>query len=336
MTSGTYAAFLADRFGLSRDVTRTDRRDSCPQKDRIPALLADGIPREDVLAQLVTDPITVDTYDPLVLVLACQTGLLMRPVPDPLETAWYLDRLTGHLGPAVDAAAVLRAHLASAEFAGNLARSAADLVALPPDRGAGSAVVTMPAPDPDTPPPDKVGLLPDVTTRTARMRVWLGHDSTHFYLTALVRDTTRTLEREPKTMWKNDCLQIAVDCGRKEGDLDRCFEFGVSADPQATDSAARTWCWRAPAGCPTGPVRFPAAVRWAGGESVYEVAIPWSAIGNPPHGPGDSIGLGLVLNNAGEPGNRRDAYEWYSGIVREKDARQYGVVTFAELSSPMK
>ena len=90
-------------------------------------------------------------------------------------------------------------------------------------------------------------------------------------------------------------------------------------------SGPQAWSWRALPGQPTGELHFPCRIVRAGGETIYELAIPWGMLPPLTPKPGLTFGFGLCVNER-DTGTRGYSC-WHAGIAGEKDRMRFGQVT---------
>lgn len=148
-----------------------------------------------------------------------------------------------------------------------------------------------------------------------------GADKTSLYLGIAVRDDTHWAPPEA-IAWTNDSLQLAFDPlhertpgGYGPHDSEYSLMLGGDGKPHVQ-------CWQSPQGLGDRSRAIALAVRRSGAETVYEVAIPWSALGVR-IGPGGPV-LGLnVLINDNDGSGRRGYVELTAGIGRVKDPAAY-------------
>ena len=148
-------------------------------------------------------------------------------------------------------------------------------------------------------------------------------DAKALHLVVTVTDDTHRNERQDGSLWDGDSIQlgIAQDAGR-EG-VDHCeISVGLGkAGPQA-------WIHRNFSGCPTGPGTFPVDVRRKGTQTIYELAIPWKALGIKDAKVGKWLGLGLVVNESDD--GKRGWLGWHEGIATDKNPALYGQIVLGK------
>ena len=137
-------------------------------------------------------------------------------------------------------------------------------------------------------------------------------DDKHLYVGVAVTDDVFRGPKSDGSLWNQDGLQFLVDPRRtsavKTGKYDYSVGLGMKG-PQA-------WCHLSGSGTvQVGEAKgfTVAAKRGAGGNVVYEVAIPWSHLAPFEPGPGANLGLSVILNEDDGQG-RRGFMGWFSGV----------------------
>jgi hypothetical protein len=142
--------------------------------------------------------------------------------------------------------------------------------------------------------------------------VWLTWDDEHLTLSARITDDEHTTGWP---LWKHDSIQLGVTTGPPTER--RSFsELNVAMTPNGPRVFNKTQ--------PSGPDASPiddaeVVVERRNGRTVYEAAIPWSAIHASPDGP---VSASLLIND--NDGEGREGYvEWASGIGSGKNTNQF-------------
>ena len=69
------------------------------------------------------------------------------------------------------------------------------------------------------------------------------------------------------------------------------------------------------------------SIRRDAGETLYEVAIPWTELHIPVPSPGTTLGFALVVND-NDSGIREGWPRLFNGIAWGKDSSQFGTLFF--------
>ena len=163
----------------------------------------------------------------------------------------------------------------------------------------------------DGPPADEADLS---------ARAQLRWDKEALYLAVRVLDDIHCNEQRDGALWDGDGLQFALSAEADAAGAGRA-ELGCALG----GGGQQTWVWHALAGAPTGPVRFPAAVVRREGETVYEVALPWSLLPGIEPASGTWFGFSLLVNERDTAD--RGWYGWHGGVSHPKDPMKLGQVT---------
>ena len=166
--------------------------------------------------------------------------------------------------------------------------------------------------DPDDGPPA------DADDLSARAQ--LGWDGEALYLAVRVRDDLHCNEQRDGALWDGDGLQFSLAAEADSAGAGRA-ELGCALGPEGP----QTWVWHALAGAPTGAVRFPAAIMRKGGETLYEIALPWSLFPGIEPVAGTWFGFSLLVNERDTAD--RGWYGWHGGVSHPKDPTKLGQVT---------
>ncbi|MBT4815726.1 MAG: hypothetical protein HON70_08515, partial [Lentisphaerae bacterium] len=157
---------------------------------------------------------------------------------------------------------------------------------------------------------------------SARLRfAW---SKTHLFVAAEVRDDVHHQEEKEFQIWRGDCIQLAFRQGPpnpKTGYDGTEFEVGLTQGP---DGKAVLFQWAPGARALTDGQL---AVVQAKGTTVYEAAIPWTALGVTNVRPGSRTSWSMTINdNDGE--GFRGWLEWTPGVCGAKDSSAFGWMLF--------
>jgi hypothetical protein len=149
--------------------------------------------------------------------------------------------------------------------------------------------------------------------------VWLTYDDESLYLTANVTDDEHVTGWP---LWQHDSIQLGVTEG-PPGTTQRFAEFQIADSP---DGPVVYRGYQ-----PTGPGAEPIdsadiAVQRRGGQTIYEVAIPWSELDV---GPSDQLSMSVLINENDGDG-RRGWIEWASGIGSAKNTALFRQVQLVD------
>lgn len=154
--------------------------------------------------------------------------------------------------------------------------------------------------------------------------LWFTWDAEHLYLSARVHDDVAHQSETGANIWQGDSIQFAVTPGRP-GEFAYGYEYGVAL----TSSGPQVHRWSTLEGA-AGPVPdVDVAVRRdeAAKDTVYELALPWSALA--PSEAGDGMLSLSMLVNDNDGSGRKGYIEWGSGIGGSKDASLFKAVALA-------
>ena len=154
-------------------------------------------------------------------------------------------------------------------------------------------------------------------------RAALRWDRKALYLAVRVRDDVHRNDRADGAIWDGDGLQFGITSEPGLPDAPRA-ELGCAL----TAHGPQTWVWRALPRAPTGPVRFPAAMTRRDGETIYELAVPWTLLPGAAPKPHSWLGFALLVNEQDQAD--RGYYGWHAGVSHPKDPRRFGQVTLME------
>ena len=151
-------------------------------------------------------------------------------------------------------------------------------------------------------------------------------DDSHLYFAARVSDDVHVQELDGGDIWKQDCVQFALDPtleGNRGGYGENDHELGFALRGDET----LAWRWKGRRGQPVQrPAGIQAAVVRHGAETVYEAAIPLREIA--PFAPEvwPLCGVNVVINDCDEGGSRKGRLELVSGATtRGKNPDRFAV-----------
>jgi len=147
------------------------------------------------------------------------------------------------------------------------------------------------------------------------------YDSEALYLGIAVRDDVHWAPPEALA-WTNDSIQLGLDPRHERtpgGYGTHDCEYSLMLD---NDGKAAVQCWQPPQGVGDQSKATKLAAKRAGAETIYEVAIPWSAIGAQVGAGGPVLGLNVLVNDNDGSG-RRGYMELTQGIGKVKDPSAY-------------
>ncbi|MGG1518639.1 sugar-binding protein [Paenibacillus oryzisoli] len=154
---------------------------------------------------------------------------------------------------------------------------------------------------------------------------YLQWDADHLYLAVSVQDNVYAQSGTGSDIWKGDGIQFAIDPGRKLGSSALGYnEIGLALNSDTSNVIL--WRWKAPAGA-GGLNNVQRAVQRnaVSSTTVYEMAIPWTALlpaGMTPTA-GTDLGFSLLINDNDGAG-RRGWMEYMGGIGASKDPKAFG------------
>ncbi len=150
-------------------------------------------------------------------------------------------------------------------------------------------------------------------------------DGKALYLGITVRDDIHSAA--PGAMaWTNDSIQLGIDPRHERTEArygPHDSEYSLMMD---SEGKPQVQCWVAPAGLGDQSRAFTLAVKRTGLDTVYEVEIPWTAIGVMVGAGGPVLGLDVLVNDNDGTG-RRGYIEMTPGIGKSKDPSQYVTAT---------
>ncbi len=148
-------------------------------------------------------------------------------------------------------------------------------------------------------------------------------DDRALYMAVRVRDDQHRNERRDGAIWDGDGLQFGITPQPDQAGAPRA-ELGCAL----TATGPQTWAWCALPRAPTGPVQFPLAIVRRGGETVYEMAIPWRLLPGIEARAGTWLGFALLVNEQDQA--NRGYYGWHGGVSQPKDPQRFGQITLVD------
>ena len=156
-------------------------------------------------------------------------------------------------------------------------------------------------------------------------RVGVAWDSESFYIAAAVADDTHFQEESGFQIWRGDCIQLAFRDGPPNPDpgFDGTeHEVGLTLAPDATPLLFQ---WM-PGKCALREGQL--AVARSAGQTVYEAAIPWSALGVTRVAAGRRLSWSVTVND--NDGKGFEGWlEWTPGVCGSKDSSAFGWLMLA-------
>jgi hypothetical protein len=152
---------------------------------------------------------------------------------------------------------------------------------------------------------------------SATMR--LAWDKQFLYLAAQVRDNALHQEEDGFQLWRGDCIQLAFRNGppnRSSGYDGSEYEVGLTQSPKGP----LVFQW-APDAAPVEDAKL--VVTRTGDTTVYEAAIPWSALGIKDPRTGKRVSWSTTVNDNDGDGFR-GWLEWTPGVCGGKDSSAFG------------
>jgi hypothetical protein len=183
-------------------------------------------------------------------------------------------------------------------------------------------------------PPDAVANRLWTSTEDLSVKAHLAWDAENLYFAARVTDEAHIQEQTGSRIWTNDAIQFAVDplndatgahftsvSGYNANDS----EFGLALTPEGPV----VWQWH---GAAEGPVEgAELAVVRGDGETVYELALPWSRLTDRGPEAGMAMGVNFIVLDADAPGKR--ALYWMGpteGIAGGKNPAAFNTFVLGE------
>ncbi len=155
-------------------------------------------------------------------------------------------------------------------------------------------------------------------------RIMAGWDTKAFYVAADVRDNRFFQDQDGRLIWQGDCIQLAFHRwppNSKSGYDGSEIEIGLTR----TGSGPYVFRWGPDEGAV--PEARLAVRRTEDGRTLYEAAIPWSAMKLPPPAPGARLAASFTVNDNDGTGFR-GWLEWTPGICGGKDSSAFGRIDF--------
>ncbi|MBC7329601.1 hypothetical protein H5T88_04500 [bacterium] len=153
-------------------------------------------------------------------------------------------------------------------------------------------------------------------------RAWVAWDEENFYFLCEVQDDVFHQPYSGKDIWEADCIQIAFrPMGvAREPEYRGVYEFGLAKVKEGDI----IYQWEPKEGnVSSGSCR----INRSGNLTIYQLSIPFKAIGIDKVEPGKEIGWAFTINeNDGE--GFRGWLEWAGGICGGKDASLFGKLIF--------
>ncbi len=149
----------------------------------------------------------------------------------------------------------------------------------------------------------------------------LAVDSRCLYVGLTVRDNVHWAPPGAPA-WTNDSVQVSFDPQRERtpgGYGPRDSEYSLML---GNDGRAEVQCWQAPQGLGDQSRSIAFAAKRTGQTTVYEAAVPWTAIGVRTGDGGPALGLNVLVNDNDGQG-RRGYLELTPGIGKTKDPSAY-------------
>jgi len=147
-------------------------------------------------------------------------------------------------------------------------------------------------------------------------------DEEYLYVAVSVKDDIAgPVAFEDADLWRQDGLQFLVDPARREKEKPGKYEYSIGLGKKGPQA----WCTlSADAGAPTGDARDvrTSIQRGKGGNTTYEVAIPWKRLAPFRPEAGGNLGFTMIVNE--DDGAGRDAFLTWFGNAHTKDVDTVG------------
>jgi len=162
---------------------------------------------------------------------------------------------------------------------------------------------------------------------SAQARV--GWDATNFYIAAEVSDNQFHQDEDGYQIWRGDCIQLAFHPGapNRQGDFDGT-EHEVGLTKTAHGPLLFQWM---PGACPLKDGSL--AVVRDGNATIYEAAIPWTALGVRNVAPSSSITWSMTVNDNDGDGFR-GWLQWTPGVCGGKNSSEFGWLRLGKQYQP--
>lgn len=163
----------------------------------------------------------------------------------------------------------------------------------------------------------------DVSARIRTM--W---DDRYFYVGVETRDDVFSATNDKALVFLNDALEIGLDLEGRLASDSKLWQICVGQTP-AGPVAHRF----APAPAASVPLNArQLVVRRTGqdGNAIYQIAIPWSELGDHRPKPGKRIGFGIIVDDSdGKPADRK-FISWFGSGISSKKPQELGELTFVD------
>jgi len=157
-------------------------------------------------------------------------------------------------------------------------------------------------------------------------KYWAGYDDRNFYLAVEVDDPVHLQRQTLQDLWRDDCLQFVLSpeeylppvmVSASETTPVSEYNYGLALTPKGTQLMKFL-------GKDAGPKSFPANVTRRNGRTLYEVALPWSAVG------GKSKRFGFVVFDNNDRTQEKSPYwlEFSPGIADGMDSSKLARLVF--------
>ena len=150
------------------------------------------------------------------------------------------------------------------------------------------------------------------------VRCYVAWDAKHFRIAARVADDLHMQRQRGSLLWMDDCLQFAFDTRNDALSPETTGTAGYDTNDYnygmaLTAAGPQLHCWVERGRTDTGgPRPFPLAIKRVGGETVYELAIPWAALAPLAPKPGRAFGFSFIAFDSDRTEDRQAAY--YMGL----------------------
>ncbi|PRY17569.1 sugar-binding protein [Kineococcus rhizosphaerae] len=144
-------------------------------------------------------------------------------------------------------------------------------------------------------------------------RAWFTQDDRALYLSVQVRDAVQSQPATGASIWQGDGVQFTVAAGAP-GEAPAWNEIGVAL----TAAGPQLHRWLDAAGARTDVEGAQLAVTRAQGTTTYEVALPWTSLGDVR--PADGLFSAALVVNDDDGAGRLGWLTWGGGIAEAKDS----------------
>ena len=153
-------------------------------------------------------------------------------------------------------------------------------------------------------------------------KIWLAADEKNFYMTADVLDNMFSQNYTGSNIWQGDGFQFSIGKGLPSVST-KYAELGVADTPEG----AELYCWTNQLGGKKGSLNeYKPTIKRSGMHTIYEVAVPWSAI--PDVSYDDDLMCFSLLLNENDGAGRIGYIEWGSGIGSKKEPAKFRTILF--------